>query len=314
MNNKIIITTSTFARNDPAPLKELEIRGYEPILNHHGKKLTENELLYLIEKEKPIGLIAGTEPITEKVLRASADFLRVISRAGTGWDNIDLRSANDLGIKVYRTPDAPTLAVAELTVGLILNLLRNINLMDRRLRSGEWEKHMGNLLHAKKIGVLGFGRIGQNVARLLSSFDVELAYYDIELKDCSTICERKSFESILCWADILTLHMSHSAECSPVIGSRELRLMKKGSWFINVSRGGIVDEEALYTVLKEGHLAGAALDVFEKEPYVGPLNTLENVILTPHIGSYAVEARIRMEMDAVKNLIEGLQYYKNIDS
>lgn len=314
MNNKIAITTTSFAMNDPAPLKELEMRGFVPILNHYGRKLTEKELLCLIEQEKPIGLIAGTEPITEKVLRASADFLKVISRAGTGWDNIDHKSANDLGIKVYRTPDAPTQAVAELTVGLILNLLRKVNHMDQGLRNGKWEKHMGNLIQAKNIGIIGFGRIGQNVARLLSSFDVKIAYYDIERKDSSVMYEMKSFESILCWADILTLHMSHSAECSPIIGIRELRLMKKGSWFINVSRGGIVDEEALYTILKDGHLAGAALDVFEKEPYVGPLSTLENVILTPHIGSYAVEARNRMEMDAVKNLIEGLRHYKTIDS
>ncbi len=177
------------------------------------------------------------------------------------------------------------------------------------MRSGKWDKLMGNLLFGKKVGIIGFGRIGQKVAELLSVFGSELAYYDREPKECSIVCIMKKFEDILKWSDILTLHVSNAAGSNPMIGNKELKLMKKGSWIVNVSRGGVVDEETLYHALKSGYLAGAAIDVFNEEPYTGCLKELDTVVLTPHIGSYAKESRIKMEKQAAENLLKGLTDY-----
>jgi D-3-phosphoglycerate dehydrogenase len=179
--------------------------------------------------------------------------------------------------------------------------------MDKDLRSTTWKKLMGNLLHGKKVGIVGFGRIGQQTATLLLPFGVELSYCDMDTKTCSCDCSKKKLEDILAWADIITLHISTTAGCEYLIGEKELQLMKENSWLVNVARGGVVDEAALYNELKKGHLAGAAIDVFEHEPYDGPLKELDNTIITPHIGSYAKEGRIQMEIDSVKNLLSCLE-------
>lgn len=299
----IAITTSSFAEYSDQPLKMLEQAGLNFRLNPHGRKLTEAETTAFLDGCS--GVIAGTEPITAAVINALPG-LKVISRCGVGMDNVDIEAAEKRNIKVVNTPYGPTLAVAELTVGLILDLLRIVPWMDKELKRGVWKKRMGNLLFGKKVGIIGFGRIGEKVGELLTVFKTELAYCDLEARPCAFIRERKELNEILRWSDILTLHLSPSTASCPVIGIKELQLMQKGGWLVNVSRGGVVDEEALYEALKAGHLSGAAIDVFEKEPYNGPLRELDNVILTPHIGSYAKESRIKMEIDAVTNLIEAL--------
>ncbi len=303
MTPKIIITTTSFAKFDAQPLRFLKGTGFEVVLNSYGRKLSGDEVVKLAADA--VGLIAGTEPLDKAVLE-KLPLLKVISRCGVGLDNVDLASAEKKGIKVFNTPYGPTLAVAELTVGLILNLLRKIAQMDRELRHSLWEKRTGNLLHGKKVGIIGFGRIGQKVSELLLPFGVEISYCDVCDISCNLPCSPQNIESLLSWADIILLHLSTPNEPLPLIGKKEIQKMKKGSWLINVSRGGIVDEQALYSALKNDHLAGATIDVFDKEPYDGPLSELENVILTPHIGSYAKEARVEMEMQAAKNLIKGL--------
>lgn len=300
---KVFISTSSFAAYDKRPVTLLEENNLKVTLNPHGKKLTREQISSILPDYNY--LIAGTEPLSKDLLEKCPS-LEIISRCGTGMDNVDIDAAKDLGIKVFNTPDAPTLAVAELTLAFILDLLRKVNEMDSDIRNGIWKKKMGNLLHGKKIGIIGFGRIGQKAGALLSAFGTELAYCDMAPQVCSFNCGEKQFDNILGWADIITLHISPPRDCGPVIGDKELKLMKKGSLLINVSRGGIVDEDALYRALKEGHLAGAALDVFEREPYSGPLTELNNIILTPHIGSYAKEARVQMETEAVNNLLKGL--------
>lgn len=299
---KIVITTTSFGEYDPEPLKLLEKSGFEAVLNPYGRKLKKDEIPELCLGA--IGIIAGTEKIDAGVL-AKLPALKVISRCGSGLDNVDLNAAAQMGVRVFNTPDAPTLAVAELTVGLMLSLLRKVSQMDGIIRSGNWDKLMGNLIFRKKIGIIGFGRIGRKVADLLSVFGVQLAYCDIiDAKPDSAKCSRMSLDEIMKWADIITVHVSTSGM---LIGEKELSLMKKGSWVVNVSRGGVVDEKALFAALKNGHLTGAAIDVFEQEPYQGQLRELENIILTPHIGSYAKEARIKMESEAVENLLKGLK-------
>lgn len=298
---KIAITTSSFGKYDSSPLGELRKNHIEYVLNPHGRKLTEEEV---IEVGGGVdGIIAGTEPLNREVLKRLPK-LRVISRCGAGLDNVDVQSAAELGIKVFSTPFGPTLAVAELTIGLILALLRKVSVMDRQLKAGIWKKQMGNLLGGKRIGILGFGRIGRKVAELMMPFKVNVSYCDIRSIDSRFPFKEK--KELLSWADIITLHCPSSPDGGPLIKKDDLMQMKKDAWLINAARGGLIDEAALYAVMKEGYLSGAALDVFENEPYTGPLRELDNVILTPHIGSYAKESRVQMEMEAVKNMINGL--------
>jgi len=300
---KIVITTSSFATYDSSPLDELGKNQIDYTINLYGRKLTKDEVVDLAKDAD--GLVAGTEPLNEEVLRKLPE-LKVISRCGAGLDNVDLEKAKELNIKVFFFFYGPTLAVAELTLGLMLDLLRKITTMDRELRKSLWKKQMGSLLTGKKVGIWGFGRIGQKVAQLLAPLGVEIAYYDIRTVE-GAIPPLKSKSELLSWADIITLHCSANADGKYAIGETELKLMKDNAWLINASRGGLVVETALYSALKKGNLAGAALDVFENEPYTGPLCELDNVILTPHIGSYAKEGRIQMEIQAVRNLIDGLQ-------
>ena len=299
---KIVITTSSFATYDSSPLDELGKNQIDYTINPYGRKLTKDEVIDLAKDAD--GLVAGTEPLNEGVLQNLPE-LKVISRCGAGLDNVDLEKAKELNIKVFSTPYGPTLAVAELTLGLMLDLLRKITAMDRELRKGLWKKQMGNLLTGKKVGIWGFGRIGQKVAQVLTPLGVEIAYYDIRTVEGAIPLMSKN--ELLLWADIITLHCSANADGKHAIGEAELKLMKDNAWLINASRGGLVNETALYSALQKGNLAGAALDGFENEPYTGPLCELDNVILTPHIGSYAKEGRIQMEMQAVRNLINGLQ-------
>ena len=301
---KIAISTTSFAKYDNCPLNLCTEKGYEVILNPHGRKVRPDELIELAKDA--VGLIAGTESITEEVL-VKLPSLKVISRCGAGIDNVNLDATKRLGVRVFNTPGAPTLAVAELTVGLILDLLRKVSQMDRDMRNKQWKKRMGNLLRDKRVGIKGFGRIGKKVAELLKPFGCEIAYSDPFVEDGLLGLNRLSLEVLFGWADIITIHISVSGK---MIGEREFQLMKKGAYIVNTSRGGVVDESVLYENLKNGHLSGAALDVFEEEPYTGPLKDLDNIILTPHIGSYAKEARVEMERQAVANLLKGLGIVK----
>ncbi len=219
-------------------------------------------------------------------------------------ESIDLEAAKELGIKVMNTPSGPTLAVAELTVALILNLLRKISVMDRAMRTGMWDKKMGNLLSGKRVGIIGFGRIGKKVAELLRPFDCDIVYTDVTAKDAVAGVNCVPLNELLKNSDIISIHVSSTDK---IIGDKELKQMKKGAFLVNVSRGEVIDEDALFRAAESGHLGGAAIDVFNIEPYKGPLKDLGNVILTPHIGSYASEARIEMEIEAVKNLLKSLE-------
>ncbi|TAN45294.1 MAG: hydroxyacid dehydrogenase [Nitrospirae bacterium] len=297
---KIAITTSSFGKYDTRPLDILGVKGYEIVLNPYKRTLSEGEVLEVCNGV--VGIIAGTEPLRRDTLKALQE-LKVISRCGTGMDNVDVIAAENIGIKVYNTPDAPTLAVVELAVGMILSLLRNVREMDASVRNNRWEKVMGNLLNGKTAGIIGFGRIGRKLAEVLKYFGCIVVFHDISNAVESGGFDRVDLKDLLSRSDIVSLHVSSK---TLIMGEDEISRMKKGAWLINVSRGGVVDEGALYKSLKAGHLRGAALDVYEKEPYEGPLTGLENVVLTPHVGSYAVESRVEMEVQAVQNLLKGL--------
>ena len=298
--NKIAITTTTFGEYDKGPLNLLSRNGFQVIPNPYERKLKKGEVIELCKDA--VGIIAGTETLDADIMETLVN-LKVVSRCGTGVDNVALVDADRIGIKVYNTPDAPTLAVAELTVGFMINLLRKVSQMNMELKAGQWQKRMGNLLCEKRVGIKGCGRIGRKVAELLKSFGCEIAYADPFVEDGLLDLQRLSLKELLCWADIVTLHVGTREK---LIGEKEFQYMKEGELIINTSRGGVVDESALYENLKNGHLAGAALDVFEEEPYSGPLKELGNIILTPHIGSYARDTRVEMEGQAVENLLKGL--------
>jgi len=298
--SEIAITTTTFGEYDKEPLNILDMNGFHVKLNPYKRRLKKDEVIELCKDA--IGIIAGTETLDVDIMETLTT-LKVISRCGAGINNVSLVEADRIGIKIYNTPDAPTTAVAELTVGLIINLLRKVSWMDKELKMGQWKKRMGNLLYEKKVGIKGMGRIGTKVVELLKPFGCEIAYADPFVEDGLLGLQRLSLKDMLCWADIVTVHVGVGEK---LIGKKEFQCMKKGALIINTSRGGVVDETVLYEDLKNGRLSGAAIDVFEQEPYTGPLKELENVILTPHIGSYAKEARVEMEKQAVENLLKGL--------
>ncbi|MDR0239784.1 MAG: phosphoglycerate dehydrogenase [Deltaproteobacteria bacterium] len=298
---KVAITTSSFARYSDEPLELLRRCGMSYVLNETGRALTEDEAIDILRG--CIGVAAGTEKLSRRVLDACPD-LRVISRCGTGMDSVDLAAAEEKGIAVRNTPDGPTQAVAELTLAYALDLLRGVTRMDRELRAGAWKKRMGFLLAGKRVGIVGFGRIGRAAADLFAACGAQIAFADPFTGD--NVYQQMELDALCAWAQLISLHCSPPKDGTPLMHAERLARMRPGSWLINAARGGLVDEEALCRLLQDGHLAGAALDVFAREPYTGPLVGFENVILTPHIGSYAQESRIRQEVDTVKNLLDAL--------
>ena len=302
---KVLITTSSFGRQDASPLEALKSRGLEYVFNPYGRKLTEEELISLVFQHRPDYIIAGAEKMSARALDAMRPYVKLISRCGVGMDGIDLQYAKQVGIRVMNTPDAPTAAVAELTLGIMLDMLRGISKADRNIRSVHFDKPMGNLLFGKTVGLLGCGRIGSYLAKLLQVIGCQVIGYDSCLNQHPTI-KLKPFLEVVQEADILTLHVPYTKNNHHLIDKKTLDCMKPTAYLINASRGGLVDEEDLYKALREGKIAGAGLDCFEKEPYDGKLRELDNVVLTPHIGSYAAEARCKQEMDAVENILQNL--------
>ena len=300
---KVLTSPSSFGQVGKAPFELLTESGFEIINNPYGRKLTEDEVIELAKD--CVGIVAGVEPLTARVMDALPQ-LKVISRVGIGMDSVDLEYAKQKGIIVNNTPDGPTRAVAELTLGMTLSLLRRIPQADAALKNKEWKKQTGNLILDKKIGVIGLGRIGKLVSTLFRGIGNPVIgfdpYADAEWAAKNGV-ELADLETVLKSADIITLHVPGNADKSPVIGAEQLKLIKPTALLINISRGGIVAEDALFEALSTGKLGGAAIDVFDQEPYAGPLTELDNVVLTPHIGSYAEEGKLLMEIEAVKNLI-----------
>ncbi len=298
----IFISTTSFGEFDTSPLDALKRANLTPRLNPLHRKLASSELIEYASDA--IGIIAGTEILNRETLE-QLKRLRVISRCGAGVDNVDMQAAEQLGIKVYNTPWGPTRAVAELTIGLILDCLRGVSQSDRSIRAGKWEKSMGWLLEGKTVGIIGFGRIGKEVYRILKAFGAIVIAYDIAPPQDSLGVRITSLENVIASSDIITLHVPGDAGC--IMNRSSIALMKQGAILINASRAGLVDEDALYDALSTKRLANAAIDTPSEEPYTGKLTQLENIILTPHIGSYAKEARILMEKQAAENLLLNLK-------
>ena len=303
---KIFLAPTTFGHYSYQPIKFLEEYNFEHRANSIARKLLPKEIIELAHSAE--GIIAGTETYSEEVIERLPN-LKVISRLGVGMDNIDLKAAKEKGIKVFKTKTTPAPAVAELVLGLMINVSRHISQSDQLIKNGSWKKEMGCLLQGKTLGIIGLGIIGKALIRLVQGFDFTVLAYD-RVKDEKFQKEYSvkysELDTLLKESDIVSLHVNLTDQTVHLINKTRLELMKPDSVLINTSRGEIIDENALFQALEDNQLAGAGLDVFNKEPYDGSLSKLNNVVLTPHIGSYAREIRIQMEIEAAQNLIKGL--------
>lgn len=264
----------------------------------------------LIEKTGLKGeeLARAMEDVNAVVVRSSttitrdslkyAKSLQVIGRAGVGVDNIDIEAATEKGVAVLNAPAGNTISAAELTLALLLALVRKVPAADRSMRAGEWDRKSFNgiELYGKVLGLVGAGRIGTEVARRARAFGMRIMAYDpyLTAERAATLeMEQASLEDVLKRADVITLHVPLTAATANLIGDAQFALMKNTALIVNAARGGVIDEAALYRALSEKRIGGAALDVFEEEPAPAdhPLRALPNVVLTPHLGAATTEAQ-----------------------
>jgi len=304
---KVLITTVPFGDKNRLPIELLEEAGVEYLINPVGRKLKEDELAEMVTDYDV--LIAGTELITEKVM-SRASRLKLISRVGIGLDSVDLIAAKRRGIQVSYTPDAPAPAVAELTIGLMLSLLRSVHVANTQIHRGEWHRHFGRRIPEVTIGIIGTGRIGGRVLRRLSAFgSPRILVNDLHPNPMVTTdlkLEWVGKQEIYQQADLISLHLPLTVHTKNMIRREHLLDMKSDALLVNTSRGGIVNEHDLAGVLKGGHLGGAAFDVFEQEPYTGDLAGIDRCLLTSHMGSMSVDCRTRMEIEATEEAVRYL--------
>ena len=306
---KVLITTVPFAVKDNKPLKMLENESIEYFINPLGRKLKEIELANMIDDFD--ALIAGTEKISNEII-TKAKKLKIISRVGIGLDNLDLLAAKKNKIIVTYTPDAPAPAVAELTIGLMISIIRHTHQANQSMHKGKWHRYFGKRFSEITIGIIGAGRIGSGVIRKLGALSPKkIIVNDI---DKSRLVFRKtnilkaSKEQILKEADLISLHLPLTKKTRNMISYKDLKLMKRDAFLINTSRGGIVNENDLIKVLKQGHLSAVAFDVFENEPYLGGLIGIDNCLLTSHMGSMTEDCRTKMEIEATEEIV---RFFKN---
>ena len=289
-------------------MKIVEENGFELSKNEHGRKITTAELAEDIKDAEV--LIAGTEKITEEVFKKAPN-LKLISRVGIGLDGIDFDLCKQYGVRVAYTPDAPTMAVAELCVGMIIDLARKITVTNNNLKERSlWQRHMGTLLYGKTVGIFGMGRIGKSLIHLLSTFNVKFLVHDIEPDIAFGRLYNVSFVSkdeLLEQSQIISVNLPLKSDTADYITKAELSKMRSDAILVNTARGGIVNEQDLYEALKAGTLAAAAVDVFEEEPYVGNLRELDNCLLTCHMGASTIDSRTDMEVQALEEAVR----YKN---
>ncbi len=300
---KIFVSTHPFGSVDAEPMALLQRAGLEVECNPYQRKVTREELQrHLADRD---GLIAGTETLDKAVLD-QAPKLRVIARVGIGVDGIDFEEARRRGILVTYTPEAVTQAVAELTVGLMLSLARGIPVIDASMKRGQWNRLIGEELRGKTLGLVGFGRVGRRVAKLLQGFEMRLLANDIvpdEEAASHLGVKFASKEELYRAADFLSLHVPKTSLTADLINEKTLHEMKPGACLINTARGGVVNENDLFNALWERRIAAAAVDVFNIEPYIaGRLCKLDNVLLTSHSGSCSRQARSMMERGAAEEV------------
>jgi D-3-phosphoglycerate dehydrogenase len=311
---RLLVTPTSYGKNDPRLKTELEAQVGEVVYNQTGKPLTSAEVANLLPGMD--GYIAGLDGIDANAL-IMADRLKVIARYGVGVDNVDLSVAREKGIVVTNTPGANSASVAELALGLILALARQIPEAAEAVHQGKWPRYSGVSLEGKTIGILGLGAIGKQLVRRLTGFDCKIAAFDpfadtvfaennhVELATLDEVSEK---------SDFISLHLPLLPETRGIVNSTFINKMKKGSFLINTSRGEVIDEDALVNAIRSGHLKGAALDAFAVEPPdpKNPLLTFPQVIVTPHLGAQTDGATSNMGWLAMKDCLAVLKNEKPI--
>ncbi len=303
MKKNILVALQSFSEYSGQPIAILQKSKAELIMNKSGHRLNQQEIIELGGDCE--GIIAGVEPYDKNVLNHLKN-LKCISRCGVGVDNIDMDLAREKGITVLNTPEAVVQPVVEMTIAMIFALLRKLAIHTNLIKKGEWRKDAGKLLCGSKAGIIGLGRIGKKVAVTLKLLGARVYASDIKpdlLWAKSNGVTVLPVDELLSLVDILSIHVSIEKDATFVLGEREITKLKKGCVIINTSRGKAIDEVAFYRALSSNFISAAGLDVFTQEPYQGPLSSLDNVILTPHIATLTEESRTEMEIEAVKNLL-----------
>jgi D-3-phosphoglycerate dehydrogenase len=273
--------------------------------------LSESELVRSIGAYEAL-LVRSETKVTADVIKA-AKRLKIIGRAGVGLDNIDIAAATRAGIIVMNTPDGNTTSAAEHTIAMMMALARNIPQADASLRAGKWEraKFMGTELYGKTLGVIGLGRIGGEVARRARALGMRIVAFDpfaTQARADELGATLSDLDTLLRTSDFITVHAPKTKDTAHLIGERELGMMKKGVRLINVARGGIYDEHAVTKAVESGHVAGVALDVFEKEPPgEHPLFTSARAVVTPHLGASTEEAQENVAVALAQQVLDALK-------
>ncbi len=305
--NAILVTPRSLTLSGHPALARLECAGFQILMSSPGKQPDEEELLRLLPG--CVGYLAGVEPVSRRVLERTAG-LRVISRNGTGVNNIDLAAARELKIAVMRADGANARGVAELAIGLMLALARNIPASDRGLKAGVWQRHIGCEIKGRTLGVIGCGKIGQQVAAMAVGLGMRVLacdpFPDLDRGAASGFAY-VPFEQLLGESDMISLHCPPTNDGDPVITRANLAIMKAGAYLINTARGELLDDDAVLEFLDNGRLAGVALDAFRQEPPgLDRLVVHERVIAVPHIGAYTEESVTLAVQMAVDNLLLAL--------
>ncbi len=301
---KVLITSRSFGKIGDTAQRILENAGIEIVNKSVGFDQTEFERI-IPEYD---ALIIGAHEFEEKDMERCPN-LKIICKHGVGLNNIRLEKAKELGIAVCNAPGTNSNAVADLTLGLMLSVARKIGHSSALVREGVWKSHIGEDVCGKTLGLLGFGAIARKVANRARGFDMKVLAYDPYVKELPaeyagfvTLCD---LEQVISNCDFLSVHLPLTEETRNMISTQQLQAMKQGSYVINTARGGIVNEAALYEALVSGHLNGAAMDVVETEPMTAdhPLLSLENVVVTPHIGMYSKEAISAVSEICAENVV-----------
>lgn len=286
----------------------VELKKSTELEVHPTSKVNQEELKALLPKAT--GLIIRSATTVNKELLDLAVNLKIVIRAGEGTDNIDKNLCAERGVKVANTPGANNNSAAEQAVALMMSCLRNTPFADKTMHEGKWEKNAltGLELWKKKVGIVGFGRIGQIVAKRISGFEPEVLFFDpiIEKSDLPNTKKARDLAEIFSTCDIISIHTPLLPQTKGMVNRELLSMMKKDAILINAARGGIVDEEALYDILKDKKIRSAGFDVFATEPLPASSNLLElsNLIMSPHVGASTEEAQFRVGEMAVHQIKE----------
>ncbi len=305
---RVLIGSRSFGQVFSEHLQRLEEAGCEVIPNSVGRAYRAHELVTALIGVDAI--ITGTDELSAEVING-ADQLRTIAKHGIGIETIDMEAARAKGIVVSATPQASSDSVADLTLALLLAVARKVVPAHINTRAGAWQAFTGMELRDKVLGIVGLGRIGQQVCLRAQGFGMRVVAYDPYANQefvASHQVRLVSLEELLASADVVTLHAPADQVKCPLVGADELATMKQGALLINSARGALVDEAALAAALQSGHLGGAGIDAFENEPPVGsPLLALENVVLTPHIGGRTYDGLRRMGEQTIENVVRALR-------